>query len=115
VAAVERKGEGAAEGEAGDVGGVKAEPGDEGGQGVGVAGHAERLRGVGRASGPGGVPGDQGEVVPEAVELGPPGRRAVADVAVEEDERRAGPGAFVGDPEPVDLDLPHPAATCSAG
>src|SRR4029453_9692492 len=58
------------------------------GRGGGVAGRAERLRWVGGAPGPGGVPGDHRELVAEVVELVVPGRPGVADVAVEEDERR---------------------------
>ena len=42
-----------------------------------------------------------------AVELPSPGRPAVTDVAVEEDQRRPVAGPFVGDPEAVDLDRLH--------
>jgi hypothetical protein len=98
---------GAAERQAGDVGPPEGEAVDEGGQAVGVAGHAERLRRVGGAAGAGGVPGHHREVVAEVVELAPPGGRAVADVAVQEDEEGAVAGAFVGDAEAVDLDRPH--------
>ena len=107
VAAVEGQGQGAAEGDAGQVWGAQAESGDEAGQGVGVAGHAERLGGVGGAAGPGGVPGDQGEVVAEPVELGAPGGGAVAHEAVEQDERGTAPGTLVGDAESFDLDRFH--------
>jgi hypothetical protein len=88
---------------------LQAEALDEAGQGVGVAGQAERLGRVRGSAGPGRVPGDHREVVAEPLELPPPGGRPVPDVAVEQDQRRP-VGALVGDPEPVDLDRLHGGA-----
>ena len=111
VPAVEGQGEDAAERQPGHVRPAQAEPLHEPGQAVGVAGRAERLRRVRGPAGPGGVPGDHREVVAQPVKLGPPGRPAVAHIAVEQDQRRPLAGALVGDAEPLDLDRVHGASS----
>ena len=58
---------------------------------------------------PWGVPGHHREVVAEPFKLPPP-QRPVPHTAMEQDQRRSGAGAFVGDSEPVNLDLLHDAS-----
>jgi hypothetical protein len=112
----ERQGERATEGQPHDVGLAEAERVDEPGQAVGVAGHAEVLRRVGRAAGAGCIPGDDRERVREVVELGAPRRRPVADVAVQQHQRRPMAGALVGDPLRANLDDVHgPTSAATSG
>ena len=78
---------------------------EERGQAVGVGVHSEVLRGVRRATCPGCVPGDHGELVGERLDLTAPGRPGVADEAVRQCYRRPGPGALEGDAQPANLDV----------
>ena len=84
MAVRKRQGQRAADRQADDVGTVQPERVDEPGQAVGVAGHAERLGGVGRAARAGRVPRDHGELVGQGVELWPPRHGPVPDVPVQE-------------------------------
>jgi hypothetical protein len=77
---------------------------DEPGEAVVVL-EAEPLGRIGGAADAGRVPGDDGVLVAQALELRLPGAAAVADVTVEEDHRRAAACPLEGDPQPVDLHL----------
>jgi hypothetical protein len=103
----QRKRKDAPERQPGHVRLLQAEPMHEAGQAVGVAGHAKRFWRIGCATGPGGIPGDDRELVGEFVQLPPPARWAVAHIAVQQDQWRSSAGALVGDAEPLDLDLVH--------
>jgi hypothetical protein len=105
VAAIELEGEPAAERESRDVRPSQPERLDERRQAVREVGEGERLRRIRRAAGAGRVPGNDRELVGELVDLPAPRDGAVADVAVDEYERRAGAGALVGDAKPARLDL----------
>jgi hypothetical protein len=87
VPSIELEGERATERDAGDVWTGKADGSDESGQAVGVIGHekvARRIRGAPAARS---VPGDDGELVGEALELPAP-LAAVGYPAVQQEERR---------------------------
>src|ERR687898_2226426 len=87
-----------------DVWPVEPEAVDEPGETVGVASHPEVLGWIRGRSRSGCVPCHQREVVAERLELWPPRRRAVAHVAVDQDERGSASDPFVGDSKPADLD-----------
>jgi hypothetical protein len=59
-----------------------------------------------------GASGYDREFVGESFDLPPPRCGTVPDIAMEEDERRSGAGAFVGDVDPVNLDHLHGASPC---
>ncbi len=86
-----------------DVGSLQAQGLDEPGQAVGVVGQAERLRRVVGRAAAGGVPGYDGELVREIVELAPP-HPAVAHPAVEEHDRRTVPRPPVPDAQAAHVD-----------
>ena len=74
---------------------------------VGVVGEAERLWWIRGPTRPRGVPGDDGELVGESLELRAPRRHSVSEVSVEKHERRPRADALVGDLQPVDLGRLH--------
>ena len=104
MAAVELEREPAAEGQPGHVRPLEPERGHEAGEAVREVAERERLGRIRRLAGAGRVPGHDRELVRQRVELVLPRRTAVADVAVQEHERRPVARPLEGDPQPVDLD-----------
>jgi hypothetical protein len=94
-----------------DVG--EPEPAEEPGEGATVVGRSERRRWIGRLAAPGSVPGDDGELIPELVELVAP-FAAVGEPAVEEDDGRPLAGVLVGDAEACDVEIRLQAPTRAA-
>lgn len=75
---------------------LQSEGVDEPGGGIGIAGHAEVLRGVPRASAAGRIPRDDVELAGQAVELGMP-VATVAPPSMQEQHGGTAPCAPVGD------------------
>ena len=93
MAAVQLDREPAAERQPADVRSLEAERRDEPGEAVREVRQGERAGRIVRPAGAGPVPGHDRERVGEPVELRAPRRAGVADVAVQEDERRPRPPA----------------------
>ena len=77
----------------------------ESGEAVGVLRQAEPWRWIRRQARAGRVPGHDRELVGKPVELALPRPRAVADVAVQEDQQWSIARPLIGDTESVDVDL----------
>ena len=105
--AAELDGERPAERQPGHVRLLEAEAVEERGQAVGVAGHAERLRRIGRSTRPRRIPRHDRELVRELVDLAAPADRAVTDIAMEENEGWSVADTFVGDSEAANVDCLH--------
>ena len=108
---VQRQREDAAERQPQDARVLEPECVDESRQAVGVAGCAEPFWWIGRSTRARGVPGHHRELVGEPVELPPPRRPAVGDVAVQQHDGRTGTDAFVGDAKTADLHHVHGASS----
>ena len=78
---------------------------DEPGEAIRVVRQTERRWWIRRRSDAGRVPGHDGELVGQPVELALPRSAAVADVPGQENEQRSLSRPLVGDPQSVDLDL----------
>nr|WP_246136273.1 hypothetical protein [Knoellia locipacati] len=90
----------------GEVGGPETEVPDDARERIREPREAEALRHHRRPSHPRLVPGHDGELVGEGVELRPP-RAGVQGGAVHEHERRPRADPLVRDLQPVDLDALH--------
>jgi hypothetical protein len=82
---------------------LQAERTDEGGEAVGVVGHAERLGRIRGAAGARGVPRHHRELVGELIELPTP-IAAVAEASVHQDQRRPFAHPPEGDAPSLDLE-----------
>jgi hypothetical protein len=98
------------EGEPDDIGTTEAELLQERVKASGIICDPEPIGRFGRSAAAGRVPGRDGEVLRESIELVPP-LAGVRQASMEEDDGRAGSSQLVGDRQPCDLNLLSQVAT----
>src|SRR5262249_27100289 len=68
---------------------------------------AKWLRRIRRASSTGRIPGHHGELVRQVVNLPPPRRQPIADITMQQHERRPNPFTLIRNAEPPTFDVLH--------